>query len=999
MLKINTQFVKTRYLKIALDCFIILLVITLFVGAISAFNSRAEAANVSVTFEVNATEDAIDANPGDGICATVAGNCTLRAAVQEKNVLGGSGDINLPPGDYQLTLSGRDEDQAASGDLDILNTIVIHASDRASTFIDGGQIDRVFEVHENGDLTIENVTIQNGSTAYELTPGPYGDGGCINNYGTLDMLDVTIRDCLAAGFGGAINNRGILSLGLMTIENNHAIFGGGLDNSGEASLYNQNAITNNSAEYIGGGIFNAATLHLFGNSMEDSGVIDISQNSAAHAAGGIANYGDLDGFLISISGNQTENCGGGIASFHTASLSGIEVIDNVAPKLGGGIVNTGEFDLTSSQVLRNQAAGAGGVFNVQGALMNEYEFCTPDENDVASASDLNINPERLKLVSSLLPHKDTGYSNPAYDTNLPLLVIDHGTIAENTGDQMGGGLVNYNANLNIDNSTITSNKAFDGAGFYMLQYWGSDPPLTSDIKINNSRISENQANGYGGGFLLDAYNDESIFMLQLNNSEISTNEASHGAGIANYFGEIWLDTSSLHENIATYNGGGLYNLGSTYFHKSAVYGNIAEHGSALFNMNMDPYKVQSQYNQLRLTFGNEILPGFNVVGATSDLILSNSLITIDSSTIGNNISTNSGAGIYNDDQIATRASTIAHNDPAAPPYDQPTINANDIYTTSLGMLTSETSILGDCGGENLTISNGNNISTNPQCGLDQATDILVQELELGNIANNGGPTWTMALLPNSPAIDPPNFDGVCADFDQRESPRPQDGNGDGQSICDIGAYEKYGPQQLFEDVSIDHWARNYIHYLYLEGFTAGCSTDPLLFCPEQTVTRAESSVFVERGVHADIPGYIPPPPVEPIFVDVPVGQDEIWFSKWVHALWNDGYTAGCGKFPPTYCPDLGHTRAEATVFYLRMMHGSDYTPPQEGVPIFADVLPTDWAGIPIWYFDWVNAAYGSGLVQDCGTDMSGMYFFPEDPLTRAEAACMMYHALPNPVSE
>lgn len=40
----------------------------------------------AATFTVNSTSDNADANVGDGICADLLGNCTLRAAIQEANV-------------------------------------------------------------------------------------------------------------------------------------------------------------------------------------------------------------------------------------------------------------------------------------------------------------------------------------------------------------------------------------------------------------------------------------------------------------------------------------------------------------------------------------------------------------------------------------------------------------------------------------------------------------------------------------------------------------------------------------------------------------------------------------------------------------------------------------------------------------------------------------------------------------------------------------------------
>lgn len=45
------------------------------------------------TYTVNSDTDAADANPGDGVCATAGGNCTLHAAIQEANLDGGASTI------------------------------------------------------------------------------------------------------------------------------------------------------------------------------------------------------------------------------------------------------------------------------------------------------------------------------------------------------------------------------------------------------------------------------------------------------------------------------------------------------------------------------------------------------------------------------------------------------------------------------------------------------------------------------------------------------------------------------------------------------------------------------------------------------------------------------------------------------------------------------------------------------------------------------------------
>ena len=59
-------------------------------------------------FDVDSTADAVDANPGDGVCASAAGECTLRAAVMEANASPYAyADIRLSAGTYRLTITGR----------------------------------------------------------------------------------------------------------------------------------------------------------------------------------------------------------------------------------------------------------------------------------------------------------------------------------------------------------------------------------------------------------------------------------------------------------------------------------------------------------------------------------------------------------------------------------------------------------------------------------------------------------------------------------------------------------------------------------------------------------------------------------------------------------------------------------------------------------------------------------------------------------------------------
>ena len=189
----------------------------------------------------------------------------------------------------------------------------------------------------------------------------------------------------------------------------------------------------------------------------------------------------------------------------------------------------------------------------------------------------------------------------------------------------------------------------------------------------------------------------------------------------------------------------------------------------------------------------------------------------------------------------------------------------------------------------------------------------------------------------------------------------------------------------FVDVPFDHWAHDEIETLYQGGYVSGCSSAPLMYCPENAMTRAESAVFVVRGINGA--AYTPPDPGQLIFADVPLSE---WFSKWSAALWNAGYTAGCGTNPLVYCPLQEHTRTEGTVFFLRMLHGASYTPPDPR-GIFADV------SIEFWGAKWIEEAYKAGLIPACASAPE-LKFCPDDPLTRAMAASMMVQAKGLPIN-
>ncbi|MEM7139923.1 MAG: pentapeptide repeat-containing protein [Actinomycetota bacterium] len=112
-------------------------------------------------YAVDTTADTVDVNPGDGLCADASGDCSLRAAIQEANATPGIEEISLVDDEtYLLTIAGANEDEAATGDLDITEQVVI----TGEATIDAGGLDRVFDLRATTGVTeFWNMTITGGN--------------------------------------------------------------------------------------------------------------------------------------------------------------------------------------------------------------------------------------------------------------------------------------------------------------------------------------------------------------------------------------------------------------------------------------------------------------------------------------------------------------------------------------------------------------------------------------------------------------------------------------------------------------------------------------------------------------------------------------------------------------------------------------------------------------------------------------------------------------------
>jgi len=106
-------------------------------------------------------------------------------------------------------------------------------------------------------------------------------------------------------------------------------------------------------------------------------------------------------------------------------------------------------------------------------------------------------------------------------------------------------------------------------------------------------------------------------------------------------------------------------------------------------------------------------------------------------------------------------------------------------------------ILGANCAESDQTSSGFNLASDASCGLTGTGDQESVNPLLEDLADNGGPTWTHALPPNSPAVDQGSSAAVgdhpALTTDQRGEPRPADlpgvTNAAGGDGSDIGAFE------------------------------------------------------------------------------------------------------------------------------------------------------------------------------------------------------------------
>jgi hypothetical protein len=302
----------------------------------------------ATTFDVNDSADAVDTNPGDGSCATAAGKCTLRAAIQEANALAGADEIRLQPGEaiYRLTRTGI-EDLADAGDLDIGDELVIVGRGTGVSVIDGEGNDRVFQVLAGVRATLRDLTIQGGSEASDRGAG-------VQSFGVLRLERVAVVDNLGIGvYADAVAN----NASSLDIVDSH--------------------IAGNGARF-GGGIWTSTRTQISGSTVEGNRGIDSDVNARLGEGGGIFIQNPVDASLApaevtivnsTISRNVAEWKGGGIdivgvdsdSRLANLTLNNVTITRNVADlnRTGKGAADGGGLLVYKATVTMSNTIIAG----------------------------------------------------------------------------------------------------------------------------------------------------------------------------------------------------------------------------------------------------------------------------------------------------------------------------------------------------------------------------------------------------------------------------------------------------------------------------------------------------------------------------------------------------------------------------------------------------------------------------------------------------------------
>ena len=456
-----------------------------------------------------------------------------------------------------------------------------------------------------GSLTLQNGSIIRNNTASSMGGGLFlwGNVGLKSDNSEISGNKALYGAGIAASQYTANFASPKLELVNTKVNNNgdaSTVMGGGIYAASGVTVTSKNTKFLDNTANSGGGIL------LYLNSSADLDNSEVSGNKATGNGGGVYVYDATCSLSASNGTVFRENSGyrgGGIfSSGGTVTVEDSTFEKNTATDDGGAIAATQNSSLTvrNSKVLENKAADtAGGILAEKSTL--EVTDSIIDGNRASVGGGLYIadidapgetkedKPEHTITRTEITNNTadGMGIGGGIYLGAQKLTITDSKLTGNNTisknGQTQGGAIVAYSpGDFTLDNTLIQGNTADVGGGIHVLSTKLRDSHI---ILCNNTRITGNVANQFGGGIFLDNLNNPAV--LELVNASVDNNTADVAGGIFNSGSIVVLkDGAVLENNTAKRFGGGFYNAAGkvTVESGATVMNNTAStYGGGLYN--------------------------------------------------------------------------------------------------------------------------------------------------------------------------------------------------------------------------------------------------------------------------------------------------------------------------------------------------------------------------------------------------------------------------------
>ncbi len=450
-----------------------------------------------------------------------------------------------------------------------------------------------------------------------------------------------------------------------------------------------------------------------------------------------------DASVVTISGNNAVGVFD-VAEGVTASLSGLTISGALNNQSGGGIDNEGTMTVTGSTIDNNSASAGGGINN----------------------------DGTLTVTGSTIDNNFAPFGAGIYNDGI--LTVTGSSIGSNSSSEFGGGIDNDDGGMaTFTSTTVELNSAvFDGGGVFNRG--------GSTLTVTNGTLTDNTAASGGGVFNLGNGDDVSTVTLTdstlSNNSSTGTSSGSGGGALYSSDGSVSITSGTLSGNSAIGGGGGVYmsegavTLTDSTLSDNSVTGSSGTGGG-----------IDEDSGSLAVT--DSTIAGNSAQYVGAGIHDNNGTLTAVNCTIAYNTEPSTGAGLGGGIDI-TQGSATLNNTIIALDTDGtgPGASPDNLCLDGGGTVSSASAhnLIGTGGGNSGLTNGGSN---------DNQVGVANPGLDTG-LANNGGPTQTIALLSNSPAVDAGSslLDGGQT-TDQRGAgfPRLVGAN------VDIGAFELQTP--------------------------------------------------------------------------------------------------------------------------------------------------------------------------------------------------------------